>query len=266
MTLLPRLITLLTLTLPCLTAQKAPLTHAEMLTHIHELPPADTPLVPAKSYFEEKDGLVVIEAEHFHKQTRDIIRRWYINSPATTPAAKPDLDANLHSEASGLAYVEALPDTFVTEHDRAIDGINLGLAPGSVAVLHYRVKFTTPGRYYLWSRLRSNDEEDNTINAGLNDEWRLSSRCLQYPTNTKKWIWNDRARDPRGPSFPRLPAYIDVPTAGVHTYMISMREDGAEVDKLILTMDEKFPKPEGTGPEAFKFVEEPAAPAAAPKK
>jgi hypothetical protein len=227
---------------------RPPLTEAERMKHIPPLPPADKPLVDANVVFQEVDGAVVIEAEHFHQQTRHMIRRWYLNSPQHTPTAKPDGDPVIIADAGGGAYLEALPDTFVTDDDRAIDGLNLGLHPGAVAVLHYKVHFSKPGRYYLWTRMRSDDEEDNTLNAGLNDEWPASAKCLQFQKHTKAWQWGNVIRDPKGPAFPRLLAWLDVPSAGVHTVMYSMREDGCSFDRFLLTMDKDFAKPVGVGP------------------
>jgi len=79
------------------------------------------------------DGMVVIEAEHYTQRWRDQIRRWYLNSAQHSPTAKPDGDPVNVDGAGGGAYMEALPDTFVTDDDRAIDGINPGLHPGSAA-------------------------------------------------------------------------------------------------------------------------------------
>jgi hypothetical protein len=227
-----------------------PITEQERMKHIPPLPPADKPLVAADVVFQEVDGQVVIEAEHFNAQRRDMIRRWYINSPQHTPTAKPDGDPVNVDGAGGGAYMEALPDTFVTDDDRAIDGLNLGLHPGSVAVLCYKVNFSQPGRYYVWTRMRSDDEEDNTLNAGLNDEWHASGKCLQFQKHTKAWQWGNVIRDPKGPAFPRLPAWLDVPTAGVHTVMYSMREDGCCFDRFILTTNKESAKPEEVGPAA----------------
>lgn len=231
-------------------AAPKPLTPEEHRTHLPFLPPDAPRLAPDELVHQEADGMVVIEAEHFTQQRRDQIRRWYLNSSQHTPAAKPDGDPVNLDGAGGGAYMEALPDTFVTDNDRAIDGINIGLHPGSVAVLCYKVHFSEPGRYHLWSRVRSDDEEDNTMNAGLGDEWPASGKCLQFQKHTKKWQWGNVIRDHKGPSFPRLPAWLDVPSAGVHTVMFSMREDGQCFDRFILTTNKDFEKPEGVGPAA----------------
>ena len=232
---------------------RGPLTAEERAAHLPPLPPADKPLVTADTTFEEKDGVVVVEAEHFVRQTRDQIRRWYLSSAKHTPTAKPDPDPVMVTDASNGAYIEVLPDTFVHQHERAIDGINIGLAPGSIAVVHYPIHFTQPGRYYIWTRMRSNDDEDNTLNFGLNDDWPASARCLQFPKLKKVWWWGGVIRDARGPTFPHHRAYIDVPSAGVHVVMYSMREDGMEFDKFLLTMDGTMKTPAGPGPAASLF-------------
>lgn len=235
-------------------AQQRPLPEEERRAHLAPLAPADAPLVTANTVFAEKDGLVVVEAEHFVKQTRDQIRRWYLSSATKAPATKPDPDPVMVTDAGGGMYVEVLPDTFVLKTERAIDGINIGLNPGALAVLHYPVHFSSPGRYYLWTRMRSNDDEDNTMNAGLNDEWPASGKCLQFPKLKKVWWWGGIIRSPKGPSFPSSPAYLDIPEAGVYTVMYSMREDGMEFDRFLLTKDASFKQPEQSpGPAASPF-------------
>jgi len=229
---------------------RKPFTPEEHALHL-PYPPPDSPKLAADDLVHETvDGTVVVEAEHFTAQRLDMIRRWYLSSAQHTPAAKPDGDPVNVDNAGGGAYMEALPDTFVTDDDRAIDGINIGLHPGSIAVLCYKVHFSEPGRYYLWTRIRSDDEEDNTMNAGLNDTWQASAKCLQFQKHTKAWQWGNIIRDPKGPQHPRLLAWLDVPSAGVHTVMFSMREDGLCFDRFILTTNKDFAKPEGTGPAA----------------
>jgi len=213
-------------------------------------PLGDPPLLAPDLLFEERDGLVVVEAEHFARQSRNELRAWYINSPWHTPSARPDPDPVMLADAAGAAYVEVLPDTFVTMADPIIVGENLALEPGTLAVLHYRIHFNTPGRYYIWSRIRSNDEEDNTMHAGIDGVWPPTARILQFPKLQKVWFWNNQVRaavDP--PAGEGTLAFLDVPTSGLHTVMFSMREDGHEFDRFLLTTNKDFPKPQGPGPD-----------------
>lgn len=206
------------------------------------------PIVDAQVVFAEIDGLVAVEAEHFYKQSMNGVRAWYLNSPLHRPHVQPDYDDAPFHDAAGLAYVEALPDLFHTDLDPIIAGHNLGTIGGAVAVLHYRVHFQTPGTYYLWTRLRSNDEEDNTTQAGIDGAWPDTAKTLQSPVNKKEWVWKNDNR------FSRMPwkitrATLEVPTAGIHDIQFCMREDGEEFDRFILAKDENFTISEGLGPE-----------------
>ncbi|MBP6386540.1 MAG: hypothetical protein KA313_09040 [Pseudarcicella sp.] len=199
--------------------------------------------------FEDKNGTVVVEAEHFTSQSMTDIRKWYISSHKHKPNIKPDPDTVMVTDASGGAYVEVLPDEFVTKEDKAIEGVNLALIPGSLAVLEYKIYFNEPGRYYVWSRMRSNDDEDNTHHVGINGTWPLTGKILQFPKLQKKWFWNNKIRNSvPAPEGDGILAFVEVPTVGFHTIMFSMREDGEEFDKFILTKDKNYQKPEGAGP------------------
>lgn len=205
------------------------------------------PIVNEGLIFGESQGLIVVEAEHFYRQTRTEKRAWYINSPVHSPRVWPDHDAAPVADAGGHAYVEALPDLFHSEDDPIIPGDNLG-ANGDLAVLHYKVFFEEPGEYFVWTRLRSNDEEDNTIQAGINDSWPASAKILQSPVNHKVWVWRSDNRVSRKP-WKIGRASLPVPSGGLHDVQFCMREDGEEFDRFILTRDPGFVIAEGVGPE-----------------
>jgi hypothetical protein len=200
--------------------------------------------------FEERDGKVVVEAEYFYKQTLTENRAWYINSPAHRPMVWPDWDAGSYDDAGGGAYVEVLPDLFVTDNDPIFVGENLGSETVHLAVLHYHVYFSKPGRYYIWSRIRSNDEEDNTMAAGIDDIWPESAKTLQFTKHTKKWQWNSQNRLSRTP-WKIERAYLDISAPGLHDIQFSMREDGHEFDRFVLTADQASVQAEGIGPEVM---------------
>ncbi len=108
-----------------------------------------TPIAAPELVFDEGDGIVAVEAEHFYKQTLNDKRAWHITSPKHAPDAKPDGDPAHLAGASSGAYVECLPDTRRTHDDKLIKGENFSDAPGQLAVLHYKVHINTPGRYYV---------------------------------------------------------------------------------------------------------------------
>lgn len=205
------------------------------------------PIIDSLTVFRENAGLVVVEAEHFYKQTNTQNRAWYINSKTHQPHVWPDYDAATFDDAGGSAYVEALPDLFHDDNDPIINGHNLG-GGGSVAVMHYKISFNSAGRYYIWTRLRSNDQEDNTTAAGIDGTWPVTSQTLQSPVEHKKWVWKSENRLKRNPwTIGR--AALDVKTPGVHDVLFSMREDGEEFDRFILTMDSLFAIEDGIGPD-----------------
>lgn len=209
---------------------------------------ASQPIVGDNLIFEERDGKVVVEAEYFYKQTLTENRAWYINSPAHRPMVWPDWDAASYDDAGGGAYMEVLPDTFFAEGNPIFVGENLGSEKVQLAVMHYHVYFNKPGRYYIWSRIRSNDEEDNTMAAGVDGTWPESAKTLQFTKHTKKWQWDSRNRLSRTPwKIDR--AYLDITSPGLHDIHFGMREDGHEFDRAVLTSDKEYVQAEGIGPD-----------------
>jgi hypothetical protein len=204
------------------------------------------PIVGETLVFGEKKGIIVVEAEHFYKQTQTGKRAWYINSPEHQPLVWPDHDAATYNDAGGLAYVEALPDLYHLKSDPIIQNECLG-GLGTVALLHYKVNFDKPGIYYIWTRLRSNDEEDNTSGAGLNGIFPATAQILQSPVNQKKWIWKSENRISRNP-WKIGRATIEVTMAGIQDVQFYMREDGEEFDRFVLTTDSLYVAPDGLGP------------------
>lgn len=211
----------------------------------------DKPFVSEELIFGSKRGLIVVEAEHFYKQTLTEKRAWHINSPESRPAVWPDHDTASYADASGMAYMEALPDLFHSDEDPIMQGDNLG-ANGNLAVMHYKVWFEKPGRYYLWTRLRSNDQEDNTTQAGIDGTWPITAQILQSPVEKKEWTWKSDNRLSRNP-WKIGRACIDVPAAGLHDIQFCMREDGEEFDRFILTTDSLYTIENGCGPEVTVY-------------
>lgn len=205
------------------------------------------PIVSKELILEDKNGVVVVEAEHFYKQTNTENRFWYINCPEHHPQVWPDYDTASYTDAGGLAYIEALPDLFHEEGDPIVQNDNLG-GPGTVAVLHYNVWFTRTGHYYIWTRLRSNDQEDNTTGAGVDGIFPKTAQILQSPVEKKEWTWKSDNRVSRNPWIIGR-ASIDITTPGIHDVNFYMREDGEEFDRFILTTDSLFQITDGIGPD-----------------
>lgn len=189
--------------------------------------------------FVEKNGLLVIEAEQFHRQERDEVRKW-LRQTTDTPSAS----------AAGKTYLKLLPDTRRTHDDKLIRGENFSPEPGRMAVLHYVVQFTKPGRYFVWVRAYSSGTEDNGIHVGLNGMWPESGQRIQLCQGKNRWYWESAQRTEANHCGEPGKIYLDVPAPGRHTVSFSMREDGFALDRFLLTTDPAFVRPEDAGPES----------------
>jgi len=198
--------------------------------------------------FDEKDGLVAVEAEHFAAQTETETRKWYITTASQTPNVSPDGDENHAASASGGAYVEILPDTRRNHGMKLINGENFSNQPGKLGVLVYPVRFRTPGRYYVWVRAYSTGSEDNGLHVGLDDTWPESGQRLQWCEGKNSWRWESKQRTQKEHCGEPYKIYLDIEQPGQHTIEFSMREDGFEFDKWLMTKDRDFTRPEDAGP------------------
>ncbi len=202
----------------------------------------------ADPVFKEADGLVAVEAEHYVEQSSTDKRAWHLTSSETTPDITPDGDPPHVAGASGKAYLEILPDTRRTHGDKLIRGTNFAPEAGEMAVLSYKVHFTTPGKYYVWVRAYSTGSEDNGLHVGIDGQWPDSGQRLQWCQGKNEWRWESKQRTEEQHCGEPYKIFLDVPTAGEHTISFSMREDGFEFDKWIMTTDRDFTRPEDAGP------------------
>ena len=211
-------------------------------------PAADStaPIAAPDLVFDEVDGIVAVEAEHFYKQTLQDKRAWHLTSSKHAPDVKPDADPAHVAGASGGAYLEVLPDTRVTDADKLIEGENFTDKPGVLTVAHYKVNIKTPGRYYVWVRSFSTGSEDNGVHVGLDGQWPASGQRWQT-VQKQKWAWDCKQRTADVHIGVPMQLFLDIAKAGEHEIMVSMREDGFELDKFVLASNKDF-KPEGTGP------------------
>lgn len=195
--------------------------------------------------FEEVDGLVAVEAEHYSIQRKTNKRMWYFCDPSTPDR---DTEGNFSAAASGNAYMEILPDTRRTHADLLIHGENFSNIPGVMAIIEYQVYFNNPGRYYVWARCWSTGPEDNGMHTGINGTWPSSGQRLQWCEGKDSWRWESKQRTAEVHcGVPGL-IYLDVPTEGIHTISFSLREDGFRFDKWIMTKDPDFERPTDGGP------------------
>ncbi len=215
------------------------------------------PIVNAEVVFNEENGIVAVEGEHFYKQTNTEIRQWFITSKGKVPEVKPDPDGEHIDGASGNAYIEILPDTRTTHscklykfeeaNEETFKLVNFTDLPGKVAVLHYKVKINKSGRYYVWVRIFSTGSEDNGVHVGLDGAWPENGKRMQWCEGKNSWTWESKQRTEKEHCGVPKQIFLDIPKAGIHDIQFSMREDGFEIDKFILANDINY-VPQGKGP------------------
>jgi len=163
--------------------------------------PADLACTKPKAFVQstERDGLVVFEAEHFTR----------------TVAAPDGHEWKLHTGRKGYGgtgAMRAVPDRRA-QHD------------GDIAArsprMDYAIEFTKKGRHWLWVRGFGSNPNTDSIHAGLDLEPGDWGRNIQ--TGTGKYVWMKHPRP------------FEIREPGVHTLSVWMREDGALVDRILLT-------------------------------
>ncbi|WP_366182902.1 hypothetical protein [Flavobacterium ovatum] len=211
----------------------------------------EKPIVNKKTVFEGNKETIAVEAEHNYKQSKNEIRQWYRTSSTETPKVGRDEDENHNLGASNNAYLEILPDTRVTAEDELIVGENFSNEAGQMGILHYKVKFSTPGRYYVWARIFSMGAEDNGLHVGIDGTWPEHGQRMQWCQGKKEWTWGSAQRTELIHCGVAKQIYLDIQKAGIHDIQFSMREDGVELDKFLLTKDIDY-VPNGEGPAEIK--------------
>ena len=246
-------------------------------TALATAPDARRAIVGKDVVFEEVGGAVAVEAEHFTEQTLNTVRSWYIFTPDQQSKVDPDGDPPHLAGASGGAYVEILPDTRRSHGDKLIGGKNFINQPGKMGVLHYKVHFNTPGKYYVWARIFSTNTEDNGMHVGIDGSWPDTGQRMQW-TGKRQWVWGSKQRTAKTHGGEPYKLFLNVDKPGEHVIMFSMREDGTEFDKWMMVKARKAavngpgPAPRvktGTPPKSFAPVKasaKPEAPGAEPKR
>ncbi|ABX03583.1 MAG TPA: hypothetical protein DEF47_17495 [Herpetosiphon sp.] len=159
----------------------------------------------------ESNGQVGFDSEQVHGNTARGQWSWQTRNDVDRPGF------------SGNNYLAVLPNTGTLS-----DTNYTTMAPQ----LDYRVKFTTPGTYYVWLRGWADSGGDNSVHLGLNGQQSSSSDKMTLPIFSA-WRWFRDTTD-------GVPSTITIPSAGVYTLNLWMREDGFRVDRLYLTTDVNF--------------------------
>lgn len=217
---------------------------------IEEAASSIKPAVDSSLVHQETDGRVVVEAENFFEQTKNEKRAFYRITKESAKALKLGEKKNHLKSAVGEGYIKVLPDTRKTHADKLIHGENFSNQPGVLAVVSYKVHFTKPGRYYVWVRAFSSGSEDNGIHVGLNGSWPEHGQRMQWCQGKHDWRWESKQRTAKEHCGVPHEIYLDIPKAGEHVISFSMREDGFEFDRFLMTLDRKFSRPTNSGPKS----------------
>lgn len=186
-------------------------------------PPAEKPMIEQAS---SPDGMIIIEAEDFDLSVPGGEHEWVRLADAT---------------ASGNAKVQALPDLISgpeSKGDRDTDFMTWDPYKDSPR-LDYRIHFSKIGTYYVWTRAEGIDVYANSYHVGLNGIPLDSADRME--NDSKEWLWDSRTKDGIRPT-------IEIFEPGPATLNVWMREDGVEIDKIVLTPVRRH-KPKDFGPE-----------------
>jgi hypothetical protein len=203
-----------------------------------------TLIIPAFAFSQinvEKNGKVAVEAEHFFKQEKDEIRKWYIidnQSALLYKGTEPDQCET----AGGNQFIAVLPDTRQTHDDKLIRGENFSNEPGKMAIVSYKVQVENPGKYYVWVRAFSTGAEDNGIHVGLNGTWPESGQRMQWCEGKNQWTWASKQRTEEVHCGEEQLIFLEIPSPGEHVVSFSMREDGFRFDKFVLSKTYEIPE------------------------
>jgi len=172
------------------------------------------PALWAATAFQESGGQVVMEAERYDAKIPRSGHDWVLQTA--------------QSGYAGSGYLTALPN--------AGANINTGYTTTSPELV-YNACFATPGTYSVWIRGAAASGTEDSVHAGLDGMDPASAdRITGFSTS---WAWKRATMDSD-------PATVVVSAPGLHTIHLWMREDGVQVDKILLRTGTTSPS--GTGP------------------
>ncbi|HMQ33094.1 MAG TPA: hypothetical protein PKD53_20350 [Chloroflexaceae bacterium] len=188
-------------------------------------PPPFAAVHAAEGPYHEENGRVVIEAEHATTTLDRAGATWQRR------ADRPD------TAGEGLLYVS--PNA----------GSWFGGSTGPEA--QYPITFHQSGTYVVWVRAVADSSGDNSVRFGLNGE----PVGVLATTSGGAWAWSSDLTDYGGRATLRVTAL------GTHVLSLWAAEDGARIDRILLTTN-LSEAPSGAGP--AESMRGGAAPAPAP--
>lgn len=155
-------------------------------------------------------GITSIETEHYHGNTQQGTHQWVSDSTGGASNSAAMITSPNNGALINTSYSVTSPR------------------------LDFDIEFVKTGTHYVWLRGIGDSDTgstDDSLHAGLNGvEGSTSDRITGFNSN---WTWTRSTMD--GPS-----ATINVPTPGIHTVNLWMREDGLIIDILVLTTNSGY--------------------------
>lgn len=175
----------------------------------------DASLPPFGTTIQESGGRAVFEAENFSRVAASGAQTWEVLGD---------------NSASGDFAIVAGAENIGENHGTDLTGPRVD----------YDIEFATTGTYRVYVRMLGPDPASDSIQAGLNGVSVTNVSGSTGITASDTWEWKDDVN--RGPS--NFTVVVDTP--GVHTFNMWMREDGVQVDKVVL--QKSGADPSGLGP------------------
>ncbi|MGB5405283.1 MAG: GDSL-type esterase/lipase family protein [Thiogranum sp.] len=167
------------------------------------------------------DGLVILEAEDYAVHVSQTTHSWTESFP---------------SGYSGTGAMEATPNNGTNN-----DASYLTSSPR----LDYEINFVKTGVHYVWVRGLGATLADDSLNLGLDGVAPASSTSISNFSSLLGW-----SNTQMGGTV----ATIEVPSVGIHTLNVWMREDGMVFDTVTLTTSDSYMPP--VGPSTPLFVDD----------
>ena len=159
------------------------------------------------------NGIVSVEAEHFDDNVPQSNAEWELVGPTGGFTGEAGMQVNgLNSRDTDYAATSPRLD--------------------------YEVEFVKTGTHYVWILAWGAGGGDDSCHAGLDGE--EIDTCDRMSGWNDSYTWSNDNMDTSTSTF-------EVPSTGVHTLNIWMREDGLIIDKIVLTTNPDY-TPTGDGP------------------
>jgi len=176
-------------------------------------------------HFTEEFGLVALEAESAQSISGDA-DRW----------AFSDLSVG----HAGAGFMEA-GDPSGDDYGDTTDGSRMS----------WEIEFTSTGTYYVWARMAQNTDDHDAIHIGLDGNLTSYGGEGMFVADPG-WNWANSIEN----ETLNWRAFVDVATPGRHTFDVWVKEDGVQLDRLVLVQSATWTPGQTTGPNESAFYED----------